>query len=33
MNCDLDYSGLNNVFGAPGTGSLEGCMWCETEGK
>ena len=29
----LDYPGINKVFGTMGSGSYQGCVWCEIEGK
>ena len=33
MNYVLDYRGLNKLFAAFGANALQGCMWCEIEGK
>ena len=29
----LDYPGIGKVFGTMGSGSYQGCVWCELEGK
>ena len=33
LNYVLDYPGLNKAFCTTGANSIDGCMWCEVQGK